>query len=606
MAGTELKQSKDAPLSFFSFQDIIASVTALMVLITLVIALDPIGDEITLRKRAAAEPMTQQGRAEQARIRLESANAAIAQARQALQERQSQPNVTADLVARMDRLVAPERDGVAALEQVASAGDAELRAVEDRLLVAQAQTKETEREIERRREAEADRIMRSRVRAFEGPAEPLKPLMIEVRPDGAVIGTLDERRMPVEMTMCSGTPQQQIECIAKLLAAHPRTEWYGLFVVWPDGLGRFRELRAAFMGRGYEVGWQLWDSAGGGFFERPEVEVPNPDQQAPPTEGAKRFDPQQPAGADARAHAERVSESCPHEGATGAPPSGPWPLAVPASVAMLARVHRRGRKGGSIGTDPFGLFLDALCNTLGVVMLLLMVILIFSKADGAQPDPKAAEAKAVELERTALDAERELQGLLESLSKLPPGGDPALVARWNALLAEGERLRTRRAALQQSVSDIRQALEARRRELEDADARKRVVDAQAAALAAKQSSTPDFIRLSRFRPDSRASVKLGVAFGHVSAIEVNPMIGAEAPAQGMPLASDADAAAAIAALIGQRMPGEIRLEVAVWADSFGAYKRLERALVERGYAINPIPIEVGNRVGVVSGQGGVQ
>ena len=569
MAGTELKQSKDAPLSFFSFQDIIASVTALMVLITLVIALDPIGDEITLRKRAAAEPMTQQGRAEQARMRLESAQAAISQARQALQERQSQPNVTADLVARMDRLVAPERDGVAALEQAASAGDAELRSVEDRLLVAQSQAKETEREIERRREAEADRIMRSRVRAFDGPAEPLKPLMIEVRSDAAVIGTLDERRMPVEMTTCSGTPQQQIECIAKLLDAHPRTEWYGLFVVWPDGLGRFRELRAAFMGRGYDVGWQLWDSAGGGFFERPEVEVPNPDQQAPPRGGTK-------------------------------------PLMAPASVAMLARVHRRGRKGGSIGTDPFGLFLDALCNTLGVVMLLLMVILIFSKADGAQPDPKAAEAKAVELERTALDAERELQGLLESLSKLPPAGDPALVARWNALLAEGERLRTRRAALQQSIGDLRQALEARRRELDDAEARKRVVDAQAAALASKQSSTPDFIRLSRFRPDSRASVKLAVAFGQVSAIEADPRIGIEAPAQGLALASDADAAAAIAALIGQRMPGEIRLEVAVWADSFAAYKRLERALVERGYAINPIPVEVGQRVGVVSGQGGVQ
>ena len=142
MAGTELKQSKDAPLSFFSFQDIIASVTALMVLITLVIALDPLGDEISLRKRSAAEPMSQGGRVEQARVRLESAQAAIAQARQALQERQSQPNVTADLLARMEKLVAPEREGVAALEQVAAAGDAQLRAVEDRLLVVQAQTKD--------------------------------------------------------------------------------------------------------------------------------------------------------------------------------------------------------------------------------------------------------------------------------------------------------------------------------------------------------------------------------------------------------------------------------------------------------------------------------
>ncbi len=576
MAGTELKQSKDAPLSFFSFQDIIASVTALMVLITLVIALEPLGDEVSLRKRASPAPMSAEGRADQARIRLERAQAAVAQARQALQERQATPNVTADLISRMERLVAPERDGVAALEQVASAGDAELRAVEDRLLVVQTETESTERDIARRREAEADRIMRSRVRAFEGPAEPLKPLLVELRPDMIVIGTLDERRMPVELTTCNGTGKQAIDCLAKLLAAHPRTEWYGLFVVWPDGLDRFRDLRAAFIGRGYEVGWQLWDRASGGFFERPEEELPEP-----------------------------APEAAPRAGAPDVPAPGPWPLAIPASVATVARVHRRGRKGGAIGTDPFGLFLDALCNTLGVIMLLLMMILIFSKDDDARADPKVVEAKAAETEQAALDAESELRGLLEALAKLPPAGDPALVERWDALLAEEERLRTRNAALQQSISALRAELEARKRELEETEARKRVVDAQLLALAARPQKTPDFIRLSRFRPDMRMPVKLGVAFGQVSAIDVTPL-GTEAPRQGMPLASDADAAAAIAKLIGQQMPADVRLEIAVWADSFGEYKRLERVLVERGYAINPIPIQVGSRVGAVAGQGGVQ
>lgn len=600
MAGTELKQSKDAPLSFFSFQDIIASVTALMVLITLVIALEPLGDEMSLRKRTAPAPMSQEGRADQARVRLERAQSAIAQARQALQERQATPNVTADLVARMERLVAPERDGVAALEQVASSGDAELRAIEDRLLVVQTETKATERDIARRREAEADRIMRSRVRAFEGPAEPLKPLLVELRPDMIVIGTLDERRMPVEFATCEGTGKQAIDCLAKLLAAHPRTEWYGLFVVWPDGLDRFRDLRAAFMGRGYEVGWQLWDRASGGFFERPEEELPQP----APQPGARLPDPELLERADMRASSNLGS---PHDaGAPDVPAPCPWPLAIPASVATVARVHRRGRKGGAIGTDPFGLFLDALCNTLGVIMLLLMMILIFSKDDDARADPKVVEAKAAETEQAALDAESELRGLLEALAKMPPAGDPALVERWNALLAEEERLRTRNAALQQSISALRAELEARKRELEETEARKRVVDAQLLALAARPQKTPDFIRLSRFRPDMRMPVTLGVAFGQVSSLRVDSIMGTEAPPQGMPLGADADVDAAIAKLIGRQMPADVRLEIAVWADSFGEYKRLERALVERGYAINPIPIQVGNRIGVVAGQGGVQ
>lgn len=596
MAGTELKQSKDAPLSFFSFQDIIASVTALMVLITLVIALDPLGDEIALRKRAAPAPMSQEGRVEQARVRLEAATAAITQARQALQERQSQPNVTADLIARMDRLVAPERDGVAALERMAAEGDAELRALEDRLLVIQTETKDAERELVRRREADADRVMRSRVRAFEGPAETLKPLVVEVRPDGVVIGTLDAARMPVEMTTCGGAGQPAIDCIAKVLASHPKVEWYGLFVVWPQALERFRELRAAFIGRGYETGWQLWDGSGGGFFERPEDELPDAAAPAaPPAAPQVRA----PSAAAPQAHA--LLDAAPQ-----APAPSPWPLVIPASVATVARVHRRGRKGGSIGTDPFGLFLDALCNTLGVIMLLLMMLLIFSKDDAARPDPKVVEAKAVEVERMAIEAESELRGVLESLAKLPPSGDPALVDRWNALLAEGERMRTRRAALQEAITRIRDQREARIREIEDTEARKRVIDAQMAALASRTPKTPDFIRLSRFRPDSREPIRFGVAAGQVSLLDIRGILEVHAPRSGMPLESDAEAEAAAARLVGTRMPQDVRIEVAVWNDSFPAYKRLERILVERGYAINPIPVEVGSALRVVSGQGGVQ
>jgi hypothetical protein len=607
MAGTELKQSKDAPLSFFSFQDIIASVTALMVLITLVIALDPLGDEVALRKGSAPSPMSQQGRADQARVRLEQAQAAIAQARQALQERQSQPNVTADLIARMERLVAPERDGVAALEQVAAQGDAELRAVEDRLLVVQTETKDTERELIRRREAEADRVMRSRVRVFQGPPETLKPLLVELRPDSVVIGTLDDSLVPVELKRCEGTGKQAIDCVADLLATYPKSEWYGLFVVWADGLDDFRDMRAAFIGRGYQVGWQIWDGTNGGFFERPQDDGPAEGDAALPPQGA-------PAAGDAGArgaatgvplarHVESV-QSMPSPSPSGDP--HPWPLVIPASVATAARMHRRGRKGGSIGTDPFGLFLDALCNTLGVVMLLLMMLLIFSKDERAARDPKAVEAEAVESERMAIDAESELRGLLEALSKLPPAGDPALVERWNQLLADGERLRTRNAALQQSISALREELEARRKELEESEARKRVVDAQFAALAAKSPKTPDFIRLSRFRPDPREPVSLGVAFGQASTLRVDPIAGAGAPTRGMPLGTDDEADAAIAQLLANRVPADVRLEIAVWADSFAEYKRLERRLVERGYAINPIPVKIGGRVGFVAGQGGVQ
>lgn len=589
MAGTELNQSKDAPLSFFSFQDIIASVTALMVLITLVIALDPLGDEFVTRKSAGSDPMSQSARVEQARARVDAANAALAEARKALLERQSQPAVTADQVARMDRLIGSEREGLAALERIASMGDAQLRAIEDRNLVVMTSLADAERDLAKRRETAVDRAMQARVRAFEGPAEALRPLLLEVGDATLVAGALDDLRVPRESARCAGAGDEVVACVAEILRTHPADAWYVLFVVRPDAVDRFIQLRELMYGRGYEIGWQLWDGTAAGFFERPD-----PDAVVPPVQDAP-----EPAGGSGRA-----SRAVPEHPPAGEVPVAP-PVVIPAAVATVARSHRRGRKGGSIGTDPFGLFLDALCNTLGVVMLVLMCILIFSKEGEGSSDPAATEAEAVRIERMAVDLEQELQGVLDALAKLPPSGDPALVERWKQLLAEGERLRTRRAALQDAIAATRSALEARARELSELETRLRAIEAQVAALVSAAPAPTDFIRLSRFKADVRTPLLLAVAGGRVSA----PVLarGAQelaAPAQGLALMTDADAAAAVAQLVGSRTPRDVRIEVAVWSDSFGGYKKLERLLVDRGYAINPLPVQVGKSL--KAGVGGAQ
>ena len=575
MAGTELKQSKDAPLSFFSFQDIIASVTALMVLITLVIALDPIGDEFVTRKRSAgAEPMSQAARVEQARARVDTANAALQETRRILMERQAQQVVTADQVARLDRLVAAERAEADALQRIESAGDSERKSVADRTLIAQQALADAERELVRRREAAADSAMKGRVRAFSGPAESLKPLLLEVGAERLVAGTLDDRRIPRELATCLGADDVAVECMSLTLAQHPAAEWYVLFIVRQDAVERFRRLREALYGRGYEIGWQIWDGSAGGFFERPEPSAPPPDAGIPSARS--------PNG----------------------DPVGPAPV-VPAAVASILRAPKRGRKGGSIGTDPFGLFLDALCNTLGVVMLVLMCILVFSKDGEGESDPKATEAEAIRLEAIAAELEQELRGALEAVSKLPPAGDPALVGRWNQLLAEGERVRDKTATLRESIAAIRKELERRSSELAEIALRLREMEAKVSSIALASPAEDNFIRLSRFRTDARAPLLLAVSGGRVSAPALAPGARELAPPKGgLPLVADSDAVAAVDQLVGTRTPGEIRIEVAVWSDSFGGYKKLERLLVERGYAINPLPVQAGESL--KAGVGGAQ
>lgn len=589
MAGAELKQGKDAPLSFFSFQDIIASVTALMVLVTLVIALDPLGDEFVTRKSAGAAPMSQAARLEQARARVDSANAALMEARRALLERQSQPVVTADQVTRMDRLIGSEREGLAALERISSLGDSELRELEDQYVVAVASLADAARDLARRRETAVDRTMQARVRTFGGPAEALRPLLIEVGSANLLVGVLDDLRVPRERARCAGTGDEAVACIAETLRIHAADNWYVLFVVRPDAVERFIQLREVMYGRGYEIGWQLWDGSAGGFFERPD---------------SNAVSPPVPDVAEPAAEAGRTSREGAEEAPTGEIPVAP-PMVIPAAVATVARSHRRGRKGGSIGTDPFGLFLDALCNTLGVVMLVLMCILIFSKEGEGARDPAATEAEAVRMERMAVDLEQELRGMLDALGRLPPSGDPALVDRWKQLLAEGERLRTRRAALQDAIAATRSALEARARELSELEKRLRAIEVQVAALVSAAPAPTDFIRLSRFKADARTPLLLAVAGGRVSAPVLAP--GARElvpPATGLELVTDSDAVAALTQLVGSRTPRDVRIEVAVWSDSFGAYKLLERLLVDRGYAINPLPVPAGKVL--KAGVGGAQ
>jgi len=278
---------------------------------------------------------------------------------------------------------------------------------------------------------------------------------------------------------------------------------------------------------------------------------------------------------------------------------------------MRRRRQRSRASGGAVvAEEAFDLFLDALANTLGVIMFIALMIVLFSsppaeapRADEPSPtlDPSEAREVALLLEQAAM--------LEQTLAQAPREGDPELRRRAEALDAQLRALRDSMAeVLEQTAADsdaITQANQARQRAMAAAAA----IEAQRQRLERRIASLPvtsSFVRVSRFRQDARTPVLLLLSGGRLERADPAPgetriIPGARDP---RPITSIDDARALIRTLLRDAAPSTHRLEVGVWSDSFGEYKLIERLLVDLGFDINPLPLPAG--AALEAGTSGIQ
>ncbi len=277
------------------------------------------------------------------------------------------------------------------------------------------------------------------------------------------------------------------------------------------------------------------------------------------------------------------------------------------------RRRRRRRPGTRAATsDAFELFLDALCNALGVIMFILLCLVVFAKVTkGTQTavDPVKIEAEITALEARAAALELTLAGLLQALAAMPPSGDPALIKRWQELLASLEEMRTKKLAEVEGEKNARAKLAASAAALQEAEQRKRNLDAELARLddaRKRQNTVIQFVRVARFKPDARKAVLVlcGDARVSLAKVEKKDQSFSEPSGTGIPVSDAASAKLAVRQLMEGRVPTAWRVEIAVWPSGFTAYKLLERELIEQRYGINPLPLPSGESL--QEGAGGVQ
>jgi hypothetical protein len=254
------KKREDAPLSLFSFQDIMACLTGILILVALLIAIDGLSDDMQATPSKGGTPNP-----EIAAARIPVLREQIAILQRSIDDRKGGRDVTKAEVDLLDDSLKDRAMLVERARKRLSDADTEVK----RIAVEQAElTKKVEELRERiataKRSAE-QQVLRERVKFRPGMKYPKAPVFVEPRADGVVLGELDASLVPVRIADLKD-PNADARIVGALAKRLPDTS-YIVFVVHEDAIPRFETLRNALIRRGYEVGWQLWDGASGGFLD---------------------------------------------------------------------------------------------------------------------------------------------------------------------------------------------------------------------------------------------------------------------------------------------------------------------------------------------------
>lgn len=253
-----------------------------------------------------------------------------------------------------------------------------------------------------------------------------------------------------------------------------------------------------------------------------------------------------------------------------------------------------------MATDAMDLLLDAITDTLGVVMFTLLMVVLFGRAERAVEILDSRVADQVQTLRAEFDA------LAAEVAALPPPGDPELARRWRAALERIDATQPQVDSLRQEVLRHTARRAAVRADIAEAERTVEQARTEVATLERHvRAKTSHFVRVSRFQQDARTPVHLAVSGGRVARLRVTRGVTELAPPQSGDIVTDLTGVRiALQSLLHDVAPATHRVELVVWADSFEQAKVVEQALLDMGYDTNPLPVETGATL--KPGTGGVQ
>jgi TolA-binding protein len=276
------RKRDEAPLSLFSFQDIMACLTGILIMVSLLLAIDGLSDvmQVTPGKGEPQAPEDRTARIEELRQR-------IATLKRTVDERRGGIDVTkqeVDLLEERQRQMA--LDAERTRKRIAKADDDLARITKERT-EADSRIATLKEELSRARAAADDQAMRERVRFRPGAKYSKTPVFIEVATKWLAVGELDSSMTP-RLVAKIDDPDAERRLVGTIGDRVPDTS-FAVLLVHEDAIPRFEQLRKTLYKRGYEVGWQLWDAKGeGGFLDAARAAGDDRLQRDPDAPGAAK------------------------------------------------------------------------------------------------------------------------------------------------------------------------------------------------------------------------------------------------------------------------------------------------------------------------------
>jgi hypothetical protein len=272
-------RSKDVAISLFSFQDIITSVTAIMILLVLILTLELVTREAIKGMAAEDRRVAQELRRSVAEMekRLEQLRQEASTARAGASDAAGfSAKETAEKTARAEREAKELRDQINQLEMQLRNAQSTRRTAEGKLAASQtddleataeqARTVDTRAaEMEAANRAERNRQGNEAKQVREGtaaartlvfnapPGSTLEPLLVEISKDGLVAVETDGASASNFSWNLLGLPTG----FGEWLRARDTRKEYVVLILRPSGVDRYDATRDAVLSAGFDVGTEL-------------------------------------------------------------------------------------------------------------------------------------------------------------------------------------------------------------------------------------------------------------------------------------------------------------------------------------------------------------
>ncbi|MFM8640014.1 MAG: hypothetical protein ACKOEL_05195 [Planctomycetota bacterium] len=245
------RKREEAPLSLFSFQDIMACLTGILIMVALLLAIDGLSDTMNATPGKDGSPDPAEAAARSAELRER-----VAILQRTIDDRRGGKDVAKGEVDILDDRVKQLAQEAERARREAEEASARRQAMTKDADDAMRQLQELRERLSSARKASQAQAVRERVRFKPGMRFPKSPVFVEALRDRIVLGELDAERTPV-LVATLADPDAEARLVGALGPRLPDTA-YLVFVVHEDAIPRFEQLRSRMIRRGYDVGWQLW------------------------------------------------------------------------------------------------------------------------------------------------------------------------------------------------------------------------------------------------------------------------------------------------------------------------------------------------------------